>query len=385
MNKRFISIFILVILLFSTSSIAYADNPQDAITNSKIKFKQMNENLMDTNKQLSSLNAEIAKINNDINKNNIDINNTNKDIETEKIHMQQLIKEVHSKQELANKRLRAMYINGYNENFIEILFSSKNISDFLYKYDAIKSVISYDKKVFNDLEIKKSILSGSITNLNFKNQQLQKLKNSNTENLTKLNNDKNNLQVLMLQFNQEKNSALQIIKDNEEKLIAHSILVIDTNSSTIPDMKNALLTLNSLISQISTDSVKKKAQNYINSGNKKLVDMIAKSTIPIIADNNTYKATYTMASTAYTGGTLTALGLKPLRDPASLSTIAVDPSVIPLGTKVYIPGYGNAICSDTGSAIKGNIIDLYMNSVDDCYSWGRRTVTLYIVAYPGEW
>lgn len=98
-----------------------------------------------------------------------------------------------------------------------------------------------------------------------------------------------------------------------------------------------------------------------------------------------YKKTLSMEATAYSGGTLTAMGLKPVRDPGGISTIAVDPSVIPLGSKVYIPGYGYAIASDTGGAIKGNIIDLYMNSHDECISWGRRQVTLHIVAYPGEW
>ena len=74
-----------------------------------------------------------------------------------------------------------------------------------------------------------------------------------------------------------------------------------------------------------------------------------------------------------------------MRDPNGLSTIAVDPSVIPLGSKVHVEGYGYAIASDTGGAIKGNKIDLYMNSEAECISFGRRTVTVNIIAYPGEW
>lgn len=100
---------------------------------------------------------------------------------------------------------------------------------------------------------------------------------------------------------------------------------------------------------------------------------------------NGYRKVLSMTATAYTGGTLTAMGLKPVRNPNGISTIAVDPSVIPLGSKVYIPGYGYAIASDTGGAIKGDIIDLYMNSEAACNSWGRRPVTVYIVAYPGQW
>ncbi len=58
--------------------------------------------------------------------------------------------------------------------------------------------------------------------------------------------------------------------------------------------------------------------------------------------------------------------------------IAVDPSVIPLGTRVFVPGYGPAVAADVGTAIKGNIIDLWMPSTADALAWGRRTVTITI-------
>ena len=90
-------------------------------------------------------------------------------------------------------------------------------------------------------------------------------------------------------------------------------------------------------------------------------------------------------STAYAGDTITYMGTTPVRDPDGISTIAVDPSIIPLGSKVYIPGYGLAIASDTGGLIKGNRIDLFLNSEDECIKWGVQTVSLYLIAYPGEW
>lgn len=100
---------------------------------------------------------------------------------------------------------------------------------------------------------------------------------------------------------------------------------------------------------------------------------------------NNYKEVYTMMSTAYAGDTITYMGTTPVHDPDGISTIAVDPSIIPLGSKVYIPGYGLAIASDTGGLIKGNRIDLFLNSEDECINWGVQTVSLYLIAYPGEW
>ena len=101
--------------------------------------------------------------------------------------------------------------------------------------------------------------------------------------------------------------------------------------------------------------------------------------------STSYKATYTMEATAYTGDSTTATGVTPVRNPNGVSTIAVDPSIIPLGSKVYIPGYGEAIAADTGGAIKGHRIDLFLNSENECENWGRQNVTLYVLAYPGEW
>ncbi len=64
--------------------------------------------------------------------------------------------------------------------------------------------------------------------------------------------------------------------------------------------------------------------------------------------------------------------------PAGVGVIAVDPSVIPLGTRVFIPGYGPAVAADVGSAIVGNIIDLWMPTIAQARAWGRRTVTITI-------
>lgn len=98
-----------------------------------------------------------------------------------------------------------------------------------------------------------------------------------------------------------------------------------------------------------------------------------------------YKKKLSCEATAYTGDKNTATGRRPVRNPNGLSVIAVDPSVIPLGSKVYVDGYGYAIAADTGGAIKGNIIDLFLNSESECRRWGRRPVNLLIIAYPGEW
>lgn len=92
-----------------------------------------------------------------------------------------------------------------------------------------------------------------------------------------------------------------------------------------------------------------------------------------------YKAVMTMEATAYLptdgdGQCITRMGTR-----ARYGVVAVDPNVIPLGTKVFIPGYGVARAEDTGGAILGNRIDLCMEDYDACMAFGRRTVPVYIL------
>jgi len=75
---------------------------------------------------------------------------------------------------------------------------------------------------------------------------------------------------------------------------------------------------------------------------------------------------------------ITYSGVKVTRD--LYSTIAADTSVFPIGTILFIPDYGYGVVADTGSAIKGNKIDLYFETVDDVYEqWGKKEVVVYIV------
>ncbi|TXK85641.1 hypothetical protein FU659_03305 [Paenibacillus sp. N3.4] len=77
---------------------------------------------------------------------------------------------------------------------------------------------------------------------------------------------------------------------------------------------------------------------------------------------------------------ITYSGIKVKRDDKALSTIAADPSVFPLGTVLFIPGYGYGVVADTGSAIKGKKIDLYFDTKDQVYKeWGKKTVKVFIV------
>jgi 3D (Asp-Asp-Asp) domain-containing protein len=80
----------------------------------------------------------------------------------------------------------------------------------------------------------------------------------------------------------------------------------------------------------------------------------------------------TVSATCYDLPGRTATGM-----PVGQGVVAVDPSVIPLGSRMSIPGYGNGVAADTGSGIQGATIDLWMTP-SQCAAWGRRTVTITV-------
>jgi 3D (Asp-Asp-Asp) domain-containing protein len=85
--------------------------------------------------------------------------------------------------------------------------------------------------------------------------------------------------------------------------------------------------------------------------------------------------TLQVTATAYTRtGYQTASGVWPY-----VGGVAVDPSMIPIGSKLYIDGYGPARAVDTGGLIKGNRIDLFFDTESECQAWGRRSVTVFVM------
>lgn len=87
----------------------------------------------------------------------------------------------------------------------------------------------------------------------------------------------------------------------------------------------------------------------------------------------TAPGTMTVTATAYTLQGTTATGA-----PVGYGVVAVDPSVIPLGTRMSIPGYGEGVAADTGGAIQGAVIDLWFPTAAEAAAWGRRTVTITV-------
>lgn len=390
-KKALLSVGMILLLFSNNSNIVFADpNSSDtqAIQENKVKYEQLDDETMELDAEIGKLNIEIDNLNNQLAKNNSEIEDTENEIITINHKIEEAKLEIEETQKTIDGRVRSMYKSNMATDMIVYLVTSENIFDMLDRVQAISRIISVDKQMIIEINEKKETLDKNAKEIEKKQSDLKKLKKSIESSLGKVNNKKEEQQKLLDDLNSRKDEIMSIIEANEEKLISHPLSIINSDSASISEVQDAVNTLQYMLPQLNSDYVIGLANDAIALGNEKIA---LSETLPPTSNslgdvsNSNNLATYSMTATAYTGNGFTATGLKPVRDPNGLSTIAVDPSVIPLGSKVHVEGYGYAIASDTGGAIKGNKIDLYMNSVAECLSFGRRTVTVTIIAYPGQW
>jgi 3D (Asp-Asp-Asp) domain-containing protein len=203
-----------------------------------------------------------------------------------------------------------------------VLLASQNLGDFISRMDMIAKIMEFDNNIICKLKEQQQAIANQKNALEKENNKLEALKAGNERTLLNLNKD---------------------IRDQKELL------------TKATEKENQLMTANQF------------------AYNAHIKDVSLSRGMP------SYSQVLLLESTAYSGDGITACGTETRRDPKGYSTIAVDPRIIPLGSRVYIEGYGYAIADDIGGAIKGNIIDLYFNSNSEATNWGRRSVKVYLL------
>lgn len=393
-KKSLISVVATITFTFNLATVAFAEpntSAEQTIQENKVKYEQLDDETLKLNAEIKKLNNDIEEINLKLDKNNSEIKSTEIEIENINNKIEDSKIEIEKREKIMDKRLRSMYKSNISTDILAYLISSKNIFDFFYRIDTMKKLISIDKEIVTKINDKKAELVKDAKVVEEKKENLNMLKTLIENDLSEVSKKKEEQEVVLADLNSKKDAIMKIIEENEVNLISHSLSIINSGSASTSDLRDAITNLNYMLPQLNSNYALNLAQEGISSANSQIASLesanleINVGSVSSTSSSGTYLSTFSMTATAYTGGSYTAMGLKPVRDPNGLSTISVDPNVIPLGSKVYVEGYGYAIASDTGGAIKGNKIDLYMNSLQECYSFGRRTVILHIIAYPNQW
>lgn len=143
---------------------------------------------------------------------------------------------------------------------------------------------------------------------------------------------------------------------------------------------------------LKTVTVKIRLEDGQDAGSQTVEEKVVKEPVPRIVSvgtrdtvntsrgNMRFREVRWMEATAYNPTDGAPHGLTATGIPARRGIVAVDPDVIPLGTRVYVPGYGVALAADVGGAIVGDRIDLCMEGYDEAWAFGRRMVKVYVIA-----
>jgi 3D (Asp-Asp-Asp) domain-containing protein/peptidoglycan hydrolase CwlO-like protein len=218
------------------------------------------------------------------------------------------------------KRIRYSYKYGKN-NVIKILAAARDINEFAASLYLLRNIMKRDAQLAESLRLDKE----SIDRIMRKSEEKAKEYQSTMEGLA---------------------SEKQTL---EEKLAENKVLLEDTKG-------------------------KKTNIQQILAGIRQRIAEIQPPDVVLVGE-------WTMIATAYYsgGGGLNGTGITFTGLRARKGIIAADPSVIPLGTRVYIEGYGEALVADIGGWIKKDRVDLCFDSLEECYRYGRRKIYVYLI------
>ncbi|MCJ7652280.1 MAG: 3D domain-containing protein [Actinobacteria bacterium] len=220
------------------------------------------------------------------------------------------------------QRIRSMYVNGKSSN-LDMLLSSSDLSDFMLRSEFLKKVTDQDDRLIDSVELESQRLEQSLAELRRRKSEIDAMARELTSRRQRLERDRSARQDLLSRAG-----------DNRP--------AVEEKSETV-----------------------KSRMDELNP--------------PDTRPGTRTGRFMTMEATGYSPeepglDDTTSSGMK-----AQHGVVAVDPRVIPLGTRLYIEGYGYAIAGDTGSAIKGNRIDLCFDTLEEVEAYGWRTITVEIL------
>ncbi|MFY8329246.1 3D domain-containing protein [Vagococcus carniphilus] len=341
-----------------------ADSKEESVKKESIEISSKIDKALDSvntkYQEVESLKSEVAE--------------TEGTIKETQNKIQETEKSIAKRTELMGDRMKSMQENSSSMNLMDALLTADNMSDFFNRAYAVTVLQGAEKSKVDSLandkdkldELKVS-LEDSKSSLSEKQTAMETEASSLEKNVASLKEELSDNQAVL-----EKLSKDRIAKEAQAKKAAVEeanrkeldAKIQEKESKKPAETKNeAPITSTSKVSQPVKEEVVEEEQ-------------------PTLAPTETSSGSQVLQMEA-TGYSYTQPGLSnftatgiDLRENSRV--IAVDPSVIPLGSVVEVSGYGYAVAGDTGGAIIGNRIDLHFNTVAECTQWGRRSVTVTV-------
>lgn len=222
-------------------------------------LKQVKDQRQELEIKVEKLDGQITDVMKQIDDNKKNIENTGKDIKQTQSDLVAAEKNIKSQQELFNKRMRAMYVNGI-DSYLGVLLQSGGVDDLISRVDTVKKIAGFDKKVISDLKNKKDTISEKKTELDNKNNQLVTLKADNEKKLAKLNSDKAE-QTKLIASLKDKEKLLAVADTAATKLITSAENKVQQIREAAPRISRGTSSIS--VSAASSDAVVAYASNFL--------------------------------------------------------------------------------------------------------------------------
>ncbi|GFH42358.1 hypothetical protein Hs30E_09090 [Lactococcus hodotermopsidis] len=267
--------------------------------------------------------------------------------------------EMREREAIMAKQMRQVQLEGTQSDFITTIIASKNLSEMITHVTSLRAYRKMQNEKLVALDETKDELDKLKTQLQAQQTQLEKNQARYDDEYAELESKMATLK-LQIAENQAQIVSLATAKAAEEKRLADETARLA--ALEIAEPKQPVLTKPVdkplLVPEHETDDFD---DNFLSSSNTMTVSTTGYSSDGL---------------DAMTPGHITATGINLWLNPMC---VAVDPTVISLGSMVEVPGYGIAIAGDTGGAIKGYKIDLHFKTTKQAIKWGRKTVTINVL------
>ena len=393
--KKLIPFLTTMMLINFGLPVAAAAESLDSLQEKEAQAKQSGELISkEINSALDDVNAKYAEIE----RLKTQISKAEDTLKTSKEEIEKTEKNISRRKEAVGDRMKDIQLNGDQRTW-QALLDAENLSDFFNRAYAMTVLQNFEREKIESLTSEKEKLAAlqekventqttlkqneeklqvEASSMNNKVSELKEKMADNEELLAQISTDKQKEQQRLVSEKaaaeaQKKRAAeaakKQAAADKQAQADAAAKLEAEAAEESSSQASSSSTSMESSSTESSSSASSSESSSTPESST-------GESSTPGTGSGRVLQ----MESTAYSwreagASNLSATGIDLSKES---NVVAVDPSVIPLGSLVKVSGYGFAIAGDTGGAIQGNIIDVHFDSVDQCRLWGRRQVTVEI-------
>ncbi|MEB5908727.1 3D domain-containing protein [Enterococcus faecalis] len=377
--------------------VAAAAESIDSLQEKEAQAKQSGELISkEINSALDDVNAKYAEIE----RLKTQISKAEDTLKTSKEEIEKTEKNISRRKEAVGDRMKDIQLNGDQRTW-QALLDAENLSDFFNRAYAMTVLQNFEREKIESLTSEKEKLAAlqekvenTQTTLKQNEEKLQVEASSMNNKVSELKEKMANNEELLAQISTDKQKEQQRLvsekaaAEAQKKRAAETAKAEAAKKQAAADKQAQADAAAKLEAEAAEESSSQASSSSTSteSSSTESSSSASSSESSSTPESSTGESStgsgrvLQMESTAYSwreagASNLSATGIDLSKES---NVVAVDPSVIPLGSLVKVSGYGFAIAGDTGGAIQGNIIDVHFDSIDQCTAWGRRQVTVEI-------